>query len=391
MNTSRLRSIVGIAALTAANGLIYGLNALYYCFIQLYLSKFHTPASVGVLLSVGPLIAIFAPLFWGILADRAKYKNTIMLITVLGSAICYLLLPIDNSFVWLFLTMFLLMFFMSPFGGMIDTITLEYTSISGVAYGPIRLSGTLVFGIIPMILTPFTEKNIYIVFYVYSAVALLAALSIILMPKVSGHAKKSEPVDIKSIFCCFPLMLLFVAMAVSQFTWAYYLNFYPTFLTTELKMPQSVWGVCVFVSVLGEIPFFMLFNRIYKRFSLRTLVITGALLAVMRYLSLALLENQIAILAAALVTGLSPTLITYSASMYITRHIDRRMIATVQTLLYSMTSGIPKVLAGFCGGLITESIGVRGGMLLAVAFNAAAVVLFTIPKFGRQLSSREHS
>ena len=196
---SQNKRLLPIIALFAANGLVYGLNALYYCFIQIYLEQYHTPVNVGILLSIGPLVSIFAPLFWGMSADRARYKNSVLTLTVAGSAVFYVALMFSHNFIYLFIMLILLMFFMSPFGGLIDIITLEYTAESGFPYGPIRVLGTIVFGGLPMLLTVFTDTNIYIIFYAYAAVAALSILALLIMPKVEGHAEKSERINILPI------------------------------------------------------------------------------------------------------------------------------------------------------------------------------------------------
>ena len=62
--TEKKKSIIPLIALFFANGLVYGFNALYYCFIQIYIEQYHDPVNSGILLAIGPLVAIFAPLFW---------------------------------------------------------------------------------------------------------------------------------------------------------------------------------------------------------------------------------------------------------------------------------------------------------------------------------------
>ena len=52
-----------------ANALVYGLNSLYYCFIQIYIGEYHPDNIAGILLSIGPFVSIFAPVFWGIFDD----------------------------------------------------------------------------------------------------------------------------------------------------------------------------------------------------------------------------------------------------------------------------------------------------------------------------------
>ena len=72
-----------------ANVLLYGFTGLYYCFVQLYLHSEtpHSDTYIGILLSVSQAVAIFAPLFWGVCADKARYKKTVLLIMAAGITI----------------------------------------------------------------------------------------------------------------------------------------------------------------------------------------------------------------------------------------------------------------------------------------------------------------
>ncbi len=376
--TSSKNRILPLIAIFAANGLVYGFNALYYCFIQIYLEQFHSTVAVGVLLSIGPLVAIVAPIFWGLKADRAKYKNTVLLITIIGSAILYFALKLNTGFIYQFIILTILMFFMSPFGGLIDIITLEYTEASGFPYGPIRLSGTFVFGIIPMVLTIFTEKNIDIIFYAYIVFAVICSAAVIVMPKVEGHAKKSEKQNIVPLFLDVRLMTMFAMVSIAQFAWAYYLNFFPTYITDTLGFSQRIWGINVFITVLGEIPFFLWFNKLFKRFGIKNVLIFAIIITILRYLALGLFTTELSILIAGLISGVSVTVFTYCGSYYITHNIDPRMKASAQTLMYALGNSIPKMLAGLIGGVMTTKIGVPLSMMCCVALSLIMVLLYAI-------------
>lgn len=367
-----------IISLVLANGLVYGFNALYYCFIQIYLEQYHDPVTVGILLTIGPFVSIVAPLFWGVRADKAKYKNTILLITVLGSAAFYLLLSVNHSFWWLFAVITALMFFMSPFGGLIDTITLEYTTQAGLPYGPIRLTGTIVFGAMPFILSIFTEKNINVIFYAYIITAVIAAASIIAMPKVKGYASEKERINILPVFKDSKLMVIFAFGFITQFAWGYYMNFFPTYLTGELGLPQWVWGLNTLLTVLGEVPFFLMFNSIFSKFGLKKIMFTAITLSVLRYLCLALFTNAPLLLLTGLITGAAVTLFTYVGSVYINNNIPLKMKASTQTLMYALSVGIPKMIAGFAGGYMTEYLGVRISMLISTGLCTIGLIIYFV-------------
>ena len=358
-----------------SNGIVYGLNALYYCFIQIYVGSCHSEETSGVLLSIGPLVAIFAPIFWGLLADRSRSKNAVLAISILGSAVFYFLIGLGQSFWYLAATLFLTMFFMAPFGGLVDTVTLEYTSSNRVAYGPIRICGTLVFGLLPMLLTSFTERDIRVIFPAYVLLALLGAAAVLLSPRVEGHGGGEKRPSVLPLFRDGRLMLIFFFVGISQFTWAYYLNYYPSRLT-ELGFSQSVWGVNVFLTVLGEIPFFLMFNRLFETFGLEKLLGLSLILCTLRYAGLAFLTSAPLILALGLITGFATTVFTYCGSYYITHNVAPESKASANQLMYSLGNGLPKVLAGVLGGRMTAAIGRTASLTICSALCAAALVVF---------------
>ncbi len=362
-----------------SNALVYGLNALYYCFIQLYITSHHNDEVSGILLAIGPFVAIFAPLLWGILADRAKSKNVVLAVSMLGSAVFYYLIGRGTGFWYLAVMLFLTMLFMAPFGGLIDTVTLEYTTAEKKQYGPIRICGTIAFGGLPMILTLFTEKDINVIFPVYVIMAILGASAVLLSPKVEGHGSGAKKPSILPLFRDSTLMLIFLFVAVSQFTWAYYLNFFPARLT-DLGFPQSVWGTNVFLTALGEVPFFLAFNSLFDKFGTKKLLALSLILCTLRYLALALITSAPILLTIGLLTGVATTIFTYCGSYYITNHIPSESKASANQLMYALGNGLPKVLAGLIGGSLTSSIGCVSTLLICSLLCFSALIIFFLTR-----------
>lgn len=225
--------------LTAMNFIIYGLNGIYYSFIQQYLSSCQPPIAAGYLLSVGPAVTMISPFFWGIKADKAKYKNTVMLITVIGGALSLCTLPLSgDGFVPMLLTLVTIMFFIAPFSSLVDAITLEYAGDNGMKFGFMRWIGTLSFGAVTLGVSVLYDIDKYWFLYSYAILALLGAIVLILSPRVRGHAEKHRHLSLRPIFRDRRLMGYTAMIGMSQFVWAYYLNAYPSYITETLSMPQ---------------------------------------------------------------------------------------------------------------------------------------------------------
>ncbi len=372
MKTNRIPYV----SLFFANGLVYGLNALYYCFIQIYLQKHHSEEAAGILLSIGPAVLIFAPVIWGMLADKAKSKNSVLSLAVIGAAVFYFALMFNQSFIYLAIMLAACMFFMSPFGSLVDIITLEYISDTNRQYGPIRIMGTIMYGLVPLILTRFTDSNINIIFYAYICMAVPTVISIILSPKVAGHSAGKKRLNIAPLFRDYKLLVLFLFAAIAHFSWAYYLNFFPAHLTDTLNQSQQIWGINTFLTVLGEIPFFLAFNKLFEKLSIKYLLLFSIVSTIIRYFCLALITNVPALLIVGCITGVAVTIFTYCASYYIGKYVSPDVKASANSLLYALGNGIPKVLAGALGGFMTASLGYTSSMLICMALNVVALVVF---------------
>lgn len=375
-----------VFCLALANALVYSFNALFYCFLPLYFNDRFSPVEAGIVLSVGPAVSIVAPVFWGMLADRAKYKNTVLICTILISSIFFFLLKFGVGFLTMCILVGVTMLFMSPFAGLIDTITLEYTAQTRIPYGPIRVMGTLGFGIISLVSGLMTGNDIALIFYLYVGMALLCALVLLGCPRVRGHAHsedktKAKKAEIRPLLRAHRLWITVAFMLLCQFAYSYYVNFYPSFLRDTLGQPEWVWGLNVLILVLGEIPFFFLYNKLFAKIGIRALILITLIGSAVRYVLLGICESLIALIFINLLTGFLVTVVTYCGAMYITSYIAPELQATGQNLMYCIGQGIARVFGGIIGGLIESRFGTTGGMYLFGALLGISVVVCLLTVF----------
>ena len=82
------------------------------------------------------------------------------------------------------------------------------------------------------------------------------------------------------------------------------------------------------------------------------------------------------LLGVGVLTGLATTVYTYCGSVYITRHVAPENKASANSLMYALANGIPKVLAGVLGGIMTTAIGYTASMLICGLLGVLALVIF---------------
>jgi len=368
-----------------ANALVHTLNAVYYSFIPKYLKDIaeKTDGEIGIILSVGPLVGIVSLIFFGIVSDKAKYKNNVLIVTIALCAVMFYMIRLNNSLLYLIIIFAFFMFFMSPYTGLLDAICLEYTTAERIKYGPIRVTGTICFGAAAMILTLVLTflgdyADVKIIFPVFAFTALFCVIAIKKIPPVKGHARGKQNVSYREFFKDKMMITLFVIIFAVQFSFGAYYNFMQNFLEKTLNQPPWVWGVAVVFTIVGETIFFFKFEYFFKRFSIKTIVIFGVFTQVLRHLSLAFLPYGAAILITSLFTGSFTVVIFYAAAYYINMTVQKEMRAFGQTLLYSLSFSIPRFLAGILGGLTVERLGFTNLMMICAVIN---LIIFIATKF----------
>ncbi|MEA4832824.1 MAG: MFS transporter [Oscillospiraceae bacterium] len=373
-------SVSSLTALFSLNFFLYGLNALYYSFMPVYLDMYHTNVSKGILLSVGPVVSVIAPIFWGKIADKSSTKNRIVALTIILSAAAFFSAYFSHSFLYLFIIFIVIMFFMSPFGGLVDTITLEYSSQNGVNYGPIRLMGTIGYGLIAFIISLFTANGILPVFVSYIVIAAIAAVSAMMSPSVRGHAQPKQKLSLAPIFRDKGLMLIFAFTAISYFVFSFYQNFYSEYVLKTLGLPDWVWGLNVFLTITGEIPFFIFFGFIMKKLGKTKVIAISFVITVIRCFALAFAKDAFSILTTAVLTGFCVTPVTYCASVYINEHIPENLKASGQSVMYAFFTSIPRIISSLAGGFIVSSIGVSGALIICGIISAISLLLLPLTR-----------
>ena len=363
-----------------ANGFIYGLNSIYYSFIPKYLKDIcgKSEGEIGALLSVGPLVGIISLVFFGVISDKAKYKNNVLMIILIAAAVAFYMIQLNGSFIYLMVIFSVLMFFQSPFGGLIDAVSLEYTTVSGIKYGPIRVMGSLCFGIfslgLSLILTFFKKyADVKIIFPVFAVIAAVSVIAVKMMPSVKGHAHGKKKVSYREFFQDKACITLLIMLFIGQFSFGCYNNFMQNFLSSRGN-PDWVWGLTVFVTIVGELIFFIKFDYFFGRFRLKHIVIVCVATQVLRYFSFGLLPYGAGVLITSLATGSFCTVINYAASYYINLTVKPEMRALGQTLLYSISFYIPRFLSGWLGGIVVQTSGFQTLMIICAVINILILI-----------------
>lgn len=363
-----------ILPLTLLNLLFYSLNAFYYIYIPKYLTSIFDSVTAGALLAIGTAIIMAAPVAWGVISDKYAGNKNVLIICFCGMAVSYFFLLHTHSYIYTAVAIVIFMIFLSPVAGLVDLISIHQSNKSNFNFGNLRIFGTIGFGITSLIINVFTNRStVAIIFFGFCFICIVSLIKIPdekeCMQKKHAHGQLYVILKNKT-FIGFLIFYMF-----SEFAWGYYLNFFPAYFTNIIGASSRQWGIMSLATAFGEIPFFLLFRKIFKSFSRKRILLFSGMAFFIRCIVVANCTNICIIIIVGFLTGTFLNVIIYSITNYITENINPNEQAMAQTFCYAAGQGITKTLAGFAGGYMTHYMGFCAAMNMCSVFIAASVVV----------------
>ena len=338
----------------------------YYFFVGLFVpywglylqSKSFTAFQIGILLSLFQISRIFAPNFWGWLADhtnkRARWIRLASFIGCLG----YIGIFWADSFFLIFLVMMSMSLFTSSTIPLAESLTLSHIASTNGSYSNIRLWGSVGFIIASFFLGILIDR--------YSVTILVWALLftqlIILLLSFSIPDKKFELIgDTKrSIFKILKKpevisLLIGCALMVSSHGLLY--NFYSIFLK-EQGYSSSLIGILWSIGVIFEIFIFILMPKILSKFNLKEVLLISLFLAVIRFFLIGNYVDILWVLILAQILHAATFGSFHVASVeLVSVHFNREHHSRGQSIYNSITYGLGGTIGGLGGGLMIDQYG----------------------------------
>ncbi|MCC2686531.1 MAG: transporter [Paenibacillaceae bacterium] len=366
---------------------VYMGNAVYSTFIPIY---FHSigasPEQIGMLLSLGPLVAILAQPVWGTIGDRAKTKNSILLLLLIGSGAAILLFPLSDKFVWLLLAISLFTFFQTSIVPICDAITLDrLESERRWSFGQVRMGGTIGFAVMSVIFGVIALSHISWMFVTYAVMTILSIGLLLRFPKVEGYQSYGRKMQIWELLKHRKLVFYLAVNFVIQSTLGYYYTFFPVYYPS-IGGNSVLLGWAMLISSLSEIPFLVYSRRIMKRLSLTVLLTLVGVAAMLRWALFYWVMNPYHILAVQLLHGFMFIVLTVTMATYINREVPKELKASGQTLNGLLNLGGARIIGSFFGGFASAAYGMRNVFMA----NAGIVALCLVALLWFAAMERRH-
>ncbi|MDK2903737.1 MAG: transporter, family, 3-phenylpropionic acid transporter [Clostridiales bacterium] len=365
--------------------LSYMVNAVYGTFMPVYLDHIgYGQTAIGTLLALGPFIAMIAQPVWGIAGDRAKAKNIILQILLLGSAISIIMYPLSQSFYYLVFIMAMYTFFQTSIGPLIDAITLEYIEKTHWKFGLIRMAGTIGFAVMSVVAGAIAKRYIGAIFVLCFAVIILNFIISFFLPKVKGYQFNAPKVPIWELFKNRELVLLMIFNLIIQTTLGFYYAFFPIYFR-NMGGDNALLGWAMFISAMSEIPFLLFADKILNKIGVYYTLLGSGIVAAVRWLILHFVTNPYVVLPLQALHGLIFIVLSIALATYINREVPKALRASGQTMNGLIGMGLSRIIGSMLGGTLSDMVGIRQVFLYSslLAFATVAAFGFIFAKGGR--------
>ena len=350
---------------------------IYYFFVGafvpywgLYLkSEQFSPADIGILMSLFQISRIFAPNFWGWLADHTgKRAQWIKLTAFLG--LCgFTAVFWAHGFYWLFFVMAALSLFTSSTLPLAESLTLAHLATTNGHYSRIRMWGSLGFIVAAVILgflIDFAGIKSLLWFLLIVQMTLFILSYTLPDPKMVAH--EHDHYSIWQVIKQPNVIALLIGCALMVTAHGVLYNFYSIYLSDH-GYSKGMIGLLWAVGVICEIGIFILMPKIMARYTLKIILLVSLALAVLRFGMIGLAVDNFAILILAQTLHAATFGSFHAASVeVITQFFNGRHQAKGQAIYNSVAYGIGGTVGGVAGGYALQYLGGQLTFMLAAIF-----------------------
>jgi PPP family 3-phenylpropionic acid transporter len=324
--------------------------------------------AIGYLSGIIMATKIVAPNIWGWLADRSgQHIRIIRTGAFLGLCIFGGVL-VSDRFWWLALIVAGYSFFWNAILSQFDVVTLGHLGKQYQRYSQIRLWGSL--GFIAAVLVLGAVFDLIVISWLpWIVLGCLLALWLSSLVVKDADPEHQQQADHRSFVKTLkqPTVIAFIVTCfLLQVSHGPYYTFFSVYLE-QLQYDRTAIGLLWSLGVLAEVLLFVVMHKLLSRFSLREIMLASLLLAVLRWLLIAFVAEQLWVLLFAQCLHAATFGSFHAFAVEFIRRTFRHGSKGQGMALYSAASfGAGGAVGAVCSGLVWE-------FSPQIAFSAAAV------------------
>jgi PPP family 3-phenylpropionic acid transporter len=354
-------------------------------YLSLYFDSVGMSAvQIGLLMAVNQSSRMFAPMLWGVLADRRGDRMCIVRLTALAGGIAMFGLFAGNSFLAMFITLAVMSAFTSATMPLAEATTFGHVRGDTGRYARIRLWGSVGFicsvvGVGYFLDVATLRDWLWLVIAIYAA-ALVATWQV---PESAAHRPVREDVSARSILMRPEVVGLLGACFLMATAHGAYYSFFSVHLVDN-GYSKSAVGWLWALGVVCEVAVFWWMPQLVARIGLYRLLVATFAIAVVRFLLIGwLVQSPIALVSAQVMHAATFGGYHAAAIGLIHRWFQGAHQAKGQALYTALSFGAGGTLGGFASGLAWAAHGAAFTYTLAALAAALGLVLLMATVRGR--------
>ena len=351
------------APLFMLNAFVFVAMASYAPFLGAYYSDQlgMSPAQIGQLFGVGPLVAMLFQPIWAHISDRTGKRRNVLMCVCLLCAMAMLLFYTANSFPTYLLAAICLSAFSASIVPLSDSILIMRAQEKNLAFSHIRAAGTIGYALVVYFFGFLYKDHANYIFAASSAMYALLAFIIFRLPDDAPRSSQAQGSADTISEKPFSFRAEFVFLALFAFVIHTGFNFSNSFLgvyTVSLGYDRSVLGFMNSMAAFCELPALLGIHRLLRRFGAIPLIVFAGLLLSARIFMVA--TGQIGLIFFGQMIQSSGYIILYCCcAMYIGAHVPKAHQSKAQTAYAIVHSGLANLAGYMLGGRIADTVGLQ--------------------------------
>jgi PPP family 3-phenylpropionic acid transporter len=382
------RQSVGFASFFFAYYAFIGVFAPY---ASLYFAaRGMSAAQIGVLMSLIQVMRIFGPNLWGWVADRSGRRMLVLRITAWAGCIAFLGFFFGRDFTTLFALMLLLNLFSSAQAPLSEALLVSEMRGDLTHYGRLRLWGSVGFIVAVTLAGQILDAyGVTVMPWIALLTLVLTGVTTLCLHEAPHAAHAKDAPSISALLRLREVRAFFASTFMMLAAHGAIYVFYSLYLE-QLGYSNTVIGLMWSLGVLAEIVFFFYQAPIFRRFSLRSLMLVSLLLASVRFVMIGLGAQSLFLLVLAQLLHAATFGVHNSAAVAsMQRWFGGPLQARGQALYFSISYGLGGAFGGLILSLAWNELGARAVFLLAAVFAALGMLAASF-SYRWQDSDRPH-
>ena len=363
-------------------------------FQQLLKHLNYNDVQIGAIQGALELMAVAAPILWGVLADKLSAPRGVLAFTVILSLPMFFLFRFVNGGAAGVVVALLFGLFYKPNIPLTDGMTFRYIRTKGGDYGKIRIGGTVgyisfiaVFDAICWLTGGVTVNKLIVEFSV--AVALQLA-SLLLVPRfieapavseVTMEKKtESDRSDFLKLFLRPTFLVFMLAAFLGRFSMMSYYSFFSRYLDDVYGVKEVGWIWAL--GSLCEMPLVFCSKRIIDKIGLKSFFALGLLGCVLRLAGFSVESNIWVVLCLQPLHCLTFGAYHCATVTYVSRMFPAKLQGGAQGIFSAITVGLGGLVGSAVGGVVLDAFNytVLYTAFSGVAFLGLVICLLFVPK-----------